>query len=177
MVPIAYLNNLFWNLNYFDTASSFAADVKNPGKAFPRAMLIAIVFIVVAYFVPLMVAIGVWSPNNEHTGQQQYQQEAWVDGYMAEIVSDTMGSWCGISVVVGISLSTVGLYEADLSYLSLKLLGMAERGFLPAVLAKRSTVYGTPVNAILVTTVVTLILTQFGTLTTLVEILNFNYAV
>ena len=33
-----YMNTLFWNLNYFDAASTLAGEVENPSKTFPKAL-------------------------------------------------------------------------------------------------------------------------------------------
>ena len=33
------LNNLFWNLNSFDSAASFSADIEDPGTILPTAMV------------------------------------------------------------------------------------------------------------------------------------------
>jgi amino acid transporter len=33
-----FLNNLFWNLNSFDAAGSFAGEIADSGRVFPRAM-------------------------------------------------------------------------------------------------------------------------------------------
>ena len=54
-----YLNTLFWNLNYFDSASTLAGEVENPTRTFPRALAMAVVLVVVVYLWPLAVAIGV----------------------------------------------------------------------------------------------------------------------
>ena len=59
-------------------------------------------------------------------------------------------------VEVGSFLSAVGLYEAQLSACAFQLLGMADQGLLPRVLAVRSSWFGTPWLAILGSTTITL---------------------
>ena len=49
------LNILFWNLNYYDSASAFSGDCVEPARTFPRAMALALVFISLTYLVPLAV--------------------------------------------------------------------------------------------------------------------------
>ena len=51
----AYLNNIFWNVNYYDSASAFSGDCVEPARTFPRAMALALVFISLTYLVPLAV--------------------------------------------------------------------------------------------------------------------------
>lgn len=48
-----YLGTLFWNLNAFDSAASFAGEVRDPGRDYPRAMLAAMGIIVGA-------SVSVW---------------------------------------------------------------------------------------------------------------------
>ena len=159
-----FLNNLLWNLNYFDTAASFAADVRDPGRVYPRAMTWAVAMVMAAYFVPLLVVLGASNAS----------QEDWVNGYLATAIANVQGPWLGAWVVFGITVSNVGLYLAEMSYISFKVLGMAERGFLPRAFQQRSP-YGTPTYGILVSTAVIVVL-NVGKLDTLVEMLNFNYS-
>jgi len=53
-----FLNNLFWNLNSFDAAGSFAGEIENAGVQFPRAMFWSVVLVAAGYFFPLLVALG-----------------------------------------------------------------------------------------------------------------------
>ncbi len=41
-----YLNILFWNLNYWD---SVAGEVENPTQTFPKALLWAVVFVILSF--------------------------------------------------------------------------------------------------------------------------------
>ncbi|KAL4305562.1 hypothetical protein AHAS_Ahas16G0090700 [Arachis hypogaea] len=53
-----YLNTLFWNLNYWDTISTLAGEVKNPKKTLPNALFYALILVVLGYFLPLLVGTG-----------------------------------------------------------------------------------------------------------------------
>ena len=53
-----FLNNLFWNLNSFDAAGSFAAEIDNSDVMFPRAMFWSVVLVASGYFFPLLIATG-----------------------------------------------------------------------------------------------------------------------
>lgn len=70
-----YLNVLFWNLNYWDSASLFSGEVRDPAKTFPRAMLYAMVMVVLAYFIPLLCGIGASDAD----------WRDWDDGYFATV--------------------------------------------------------------------------------------------
>jgi amino acid transporter len=60
-----YLNTLFWNLNYWDSISTLAREVNNPGKTLPKALLYDVVLVVLGYFLPLLVGTGVVEVNRE----------------------------------------------------------------------------------------------------------------
>jgi len=53
------------------------------------------------------------------------------------------GRWLAVFVIVAAAFSQVGQYQAEMASDSYQLQGMAERGFLPLVLAKKSK-HGTP---------------------------------
>ena len=68
------LNNLFWNLNSFDVGASFAGEVRDPEKVFPRAMFMSIVMVVLSYIIPLLAALGATDST----------QSDWKAGYLTQ---------------------------------------------------------------------------------------------
>ena len=70
------------------------------------------------------------------------------------------GSWLGWLMVAAAAVSQIGQFEAEMSSDAFQLLGMAERGFLPAVLAKRSK-HDTPTLAIICSSLGILTLVTF----------------
>lgn len=46
-------NTLFWNLNYWDTASTLAGEVDEVKTTYPKALAVAMVAVVLSYFLPL----------------------------------------------------------------------------------------------------------------------------
>ncbi|XP_051138480.1 probable polyamine transporter At3g19553 isoform X1 [Andrographis paniculata] len=160
-----YFNNLFWNLNYWDNASTVAGEIEDPSRAFPRALLGAVVLVVCSYLVPLLVG----------TGAVDTDSGEWSDGYFARIGMMIGGAWLKWWIQAAAALSNMGLFEAEMSSDSFQLLGMSEIGMLPAVFASRSK-YGTPTFSILcsATGVVFLSWMSFQEIQ---EFLNFLYAV
>lgn len=159
-----FLNNLFWNLNSFDAAGSFAADIENPGQVLPRAMMWGVVIVVAGYLVPLLVALGA----------SEASQEDWVDGYLAKACSDIVGPWLGAWTVFAAGISNIALFQAELSADAFQLMGMADRGYLPKVLSTRSR-HGTPTYGIMIGTAI-IVAMGLSHLEGLIEMLNFNYA-
>ncbi|XP_078440163.1 polyamine transporter PUT1-like isoform X2 [Wolffia australiana] len=133
-----YLNTLFWNLNYWDSVSTLAGEVHNPRKTLPRALLYALLLVVLAYLVPLLAA----------TGAVAADRADWTDGFFAVAARALGGPALGAWVQAAAAVSNAGMFLAEMSSDSFQLLGMAERGMLPEVFARRSK-YGTPAAGIL----------------------------
>lgn len=158
------LNNLFWNLNSYDSAASFAGEVRDVSTTFPRGIFLGLVITTVGYLLPLLVA----------TGATDSTQEEWVDGNMATVAVQIAGPWLGGWVVFSAGISNLALFEAEMSADAWQLMGMAERGYLPKVLAARSK-FNTPKYGIAIGLLV-IIAMSVADFSQLVEMLNFNYA-
>lgn len=137
-----FFNTLFWNLNFWDNASTLAGEVDQPQKTFPKALFSAGLLTCLAYLIPLLAA----------TGAIPLHQEDWVDGYFAEAAEIIAGKWLKIWIEIGAVLSVIGLYEAQLSSCAYQLLGMANLAFLPRIFGARSTWFNTPWVGILLST-------------------------
>ena len=161
-----YLNMLFWSLNSFDSAGNFAGDVKVPQEqTYPRGMVMATIIIWFSNMLPLLMATGVTDAP----------QSRWVSGYLETVTYSIGGPILGLWLVLGAAVSNIGQFEAELSSDSFQLMGMADRGYLPKFLSRRSP-YGTPSVGILICLVViTLCLTKG--LATVVALENFCYTV
>lgn len=133
-----YLYTLFWNLNYWDSVSTLAGEVENPGQTLPRSLFYAVILVVLGYFFPLLIG----------TGGIILNQELWTDGYFSDIAKILGGVWLRTWVQGASAMSNMGMFVAEMSSDSFQLLGMAERGMLPEFFAKRSR-YGTPIFGIM----------------------------
>jgi len=160
-----FLNNIFWNVNSFDSAANLSKEVKNLKECFTRGMLQAIIFCALSYLLPLIVALGA----------VETKQEDWVDGYIATVAIDIVGKWLGQWMVVAAGISNIGLFIAELSADSYQLMGMAEKGLWPKIFAHRSR-FDTPTYSILLCYFVILSL-LFNDYNELLAIMNFNYAI
>lgn len=160
-----FFNTLFWNLNFWDNASTLAGEVEQPQKTFPKALFSAGLLTCLAYLVPLLAA----------TGATPLNQQAWVEGYFADVAQIIAGKWLKVFLEIGAVLSIIGLYEAQLSSCVYQLLGMAELGFLPQCFSVRSKWFNTPWVGILVSTSIT-IGVSFINFTTLISSVNFLYS-
>ncbi|XP_039043881.1 probable polyamine transporter At1g31830 [Hibiscus syriacus] len=75
-------------------------------------------------------------------------RELWTDGYFSDIGKMLGGVWLRTWIQAAAALSNMGMFLADMSSDSFQLKGMATRGMLPELFAKRSP-YGTPLVGIL----------------------------
>ena len=157
-----FLNNLFWNLNSFDSAGCLVAELDSTAS-FVRAMMLGVSLVVSCYFFPLLVAIG--SSDSE--------QSDWTDGYLAAINTEVVGPWLGAWTVFAAGISNIGLFQAELSSDAFQLMGMADRGYLPKIFRQRSK-HGTPTYGLILGTVV-IVAMGVSDLDRLIEMLNFNY--
>ena len=160
-----FLNNMYWNLNSFDSAASFAGEVQDPGRVFPTAMFWSVLFVVAGYFIPMLFILGA----------SDAPQDAWVDGYLAAVAYDVVGPWLGAWTVFAAGISNIALFQAEMSSDAFQLMGMADRGYLPKVLGKRSK-HGTPTYGILIGTLIVVFM-GVSDMSSLIEMLNFSYSI
>jgi len=160
-----FLNNVFWNLNSFDAAACFSAEMRDVKKDYAKGVFIGLILVVSLYLVPLVVI----------TGATDSTQHEWVNGHFAKVAIEIGGPWLGAWTVFAAGISNLALFEAEMSADALQLMGMAERGYLPKILATRSKKFGTPVYGILIGLVV-ITLMSVADFSQLVEMLNLNYA-
>ncbi|KAL7462933.1 hypothetical protein ACHAXS_003303 [Conticribra weissflogii] len=160
-----FLNNMFWNLNSFDSAASFAPECSNRATSYPRGIFLGLLMTVLCYLLPFLVA----------TGATTSTQSDWQDGHLGAIAMEIGGPLLGGWTIFASGVSNLGQFLAEMSSDAYLLMGMAEEGYLPPLLARRSK-YGTPAYGILVGTVVVISFgwADFGML---IELLNANYAV
>jgi amino acid transporter len=159
---VPFLNVMFWSLNYWDSVSTLAGEVSDPAKTFPRALSIAVVLVMSAYLLPLLIGLGIVADSSD-----------WTLGYFATVAEHVGGKWLAWWIVVAAAVSQLGQFEAEMSTDSYQLLGMAERGFIPSVFAKRSS-HGTPTYAILASSIGIAAMASFNFLE-IVELLNVVY--
>ena len=160
-----YLNNMFWNLNSFDSAASFAGETSSASTTYPRGIFIGLIMCVLSYIVPILVAVGA----------TDYTQSEWVDGHLGAVAVEVGGKWLGMWTIFAAGISNLALFEAEMSSDAFQLMGMAERGFLPKIFATRSK-HGTPTAGIVFNTFVIIAFScaDFGQL---LELLNSVYAI
>ncbi|CAL9089485.1 unnamed protein product [Musa textilis] len=161
----SYFNIMFWNLNYWDKASTLAGEVEDPSRSFPKALFGAVILVMASYLIPLLAGTGAMDASST---------EEWKDGYFAQVGMVIGGAWLRWWIQAAAAMSNMGLFEAEMSSDSFQLLGMSEMGMLPAIFAERSK-YGTPTISILCSAT-GVILLSWMSFQEIVEFLNFLYS-
>uniref|UniRef100_A0A5B7BFT3 Polyamine transporter n=1 Tax=Davidia involucrata TaxID=16924 RepID=A0A5B7BFT3_DAVIN len=162
-----FFNTLFWNLNFWDNASTLAGEVDQPQKTYPKALFCAGILTCSAYLIPLMAATG---------ALPDLDQEKWVDGYFADVAAEMVGgNWLKYWIEIGAVLSVIGLYEAQLSSCAYQILGMADIAVLPRFFGSRSRWFNTPWVGIVMSTLIALAVSYMD-FTDIISTVNFLYS-
>jgi amino acid transporter len=114
-----------WNYMGWDNASTIAAEVEQPQRTYPRAMLAAVVLVAVSYILPVAaMALTRLSPS------------AWETGSWADIADILGGPLLRIALVLGGMMSAFGMFNALVMSYSRLPYAMALDGMLPRVFAR-----------------------------------------
>mmetsp|Transcript_4981 Transcript_4981/g.7551 ORF Transcript_4981/g.7551 Transcript_4981/m.7551 type:complete len:517 (-) Transcript_4981:27-1577(-) len=132
-----FVSLLLWNTCGYDSAGTCAAEVENPGKIYPRAMVITIVVTTLVYVLPIMVGVSV---------AEDYS--LWNDGYFV-IIGELIGGYpLKLFILVAGCVSALGLLNSTMCTSSRALACIAGFGYAPKFLARIHPRYGTPITAI-----------------------------
>ena len=115
--------------------STDIASCKEPASStmysFDGQLFSYVVLVVSSYLIPLLVGIGALRTSSSE----------WSDGYFAEVGMLIGGAWLKWWIQAASAMSNLGLFEAEMSGDAFQLLGMTEMEMLPAIFAKRSTIF------------------------------------
>ncbi|MGC2638250.1 MAG: APC family permease [Acidobacteriaceae bacterium] len=116
-----------WNYMGWDNASTVAREVDRPQKNYPRAMLLSSLIVTVSYVIPLAAMAYARVPVD------QFSTGSW-----AVVAGSMAGAWLGVAIVVGGTLTSLGMFNAlTMSYARLPMV-LAEDGMLPGILARKN---------------------------------------
>jgi amino acid transporter len=127
-----------WNLMGFDNASTFAGEVRDPGRGYPRAMAGATVAIVLAYLIPVLAATTTDLPA-----------AAWTAGAWVQAADRLGGARLATAMAAAGAISATGMFVASLLSWSRLPVALAADGWLPGWLGRRSPRTQAPVPAVI----------------------------
>jgi amino acid transporter len=116
-----------WNYMGWDNASTVAKEVDNPQRNYPRAMLMSAGVVALSYVIPL-AAMGFAG-----LAIAQFTTGSWADA-----ATSLAGPWLGIAIVLGGTITGLGMFNAlMMSYARLPV-ALAEDGMLPSFMTMRN---------------------------------------
>ncbi|CAK4299901.1 unnamed protein product, partial [Aphanomyces euteiches] len=122
------VTTVFWNCNGFANVSTFAGEVSNPGRTYPRALFLAVLAVELTYLLPLSASAVFNDPL----------WPTWEEGSFSDLASSIGGSSLLALITVATIASNWGQYSSEMFCVSFQLTGMAESGLAPSVFATRS---------------------------------------
>jgi len=132
-----------WLYSGYEQLSTVAGEVENPQRSYPRALGLVVPLSIAAYFLPTLsglAALGDW--QNWHTG------------HFSDVAKLVGGPWLGTWMTVAAMVANVALLNSTVLTTTRMPFAMAEDGYLPAVLTRRHSRYGTPWLAIVVSAII-----------------------
>lgn len=141
---------MLWNTSGFDCAGTCADEVPDPGRTYPKALMLAVLMVVGCYAAPTVVGLIVLPETSE-----------WEDGAFVAIAELTGGKWLGNWMGLAGAASATGLLCTLLCTSSRQLSGMAATGAVHKMFSAAHPKYGTPYVSILVVGVLAFALTGF----------------
>jgi amino acid transporter len=150
------LSIVIFNYSAWDNVSTFAGEVDEPRRNYPRALGIALVATVLAYVLPVLAGLSVTT-----------DPAAWSAEAGWPVIARSMGGpWMGSLLAAAGLVSTWSLFNNSLLYVSRLPYVMACDGWLPHGMAKASGEAGVPKVALAWSCVITAIFAavSFGNL-------------
>jgi len=132
-----------WLYSGYEQLSTVAEEVENPQRSYPRALALVVPLSIAAYFLPTLfglAALGDW--HNWHTG------------HFSDVAKLVGGPWLGTWMTVAAMVANVALLNSTVLTTTRMPFAMAEDGYLPAVLTRKHSRYGTPWLAIVVSAII-----------------------
>ncbi len=146
-----FLSISSWNYSNLDNAGSVAEEVRNPKKSLMRAFVPLMVLTYPSYFFPTLAGASVFGPTQDWS--------KWHSGYWSDVAEAICGKWLKYFLFIGAIVTSFGYSMTGLCCTSRLLAGIGRMEVLPhffsKILGRYNQRTGTPVNAILINTVVT----------------------
>jgi len=134
------LGTVLWNYMGWDNTSTFAGEVNEPQRNYPRAIIIALPLTIAAYLLPTLAGISVTTEKSRWSESQGWPQIAQLIG----------GRWLGITLAGAALFSARSLINGQLLYVSRLPFAMAMDRWLPSPLARVSRTTGVPRISLLI---------------------------
>lgn len=155
---------LFFAFTGYARIATLAEEVVEPKKTIPKAIIITIITAIILYTAISIIAIGVIGTEKMANSTSPLQ-----------LVADALTT-PGISIIITIGASTamLGVLLSQILGISRMMLAMGRRNDLPPIFQKIHSHYRVPHIGILLTGIIILLLTLFGTFEYIVRAATFT---
>jgi len=126
-----------WLYSGYEQLSTVAEEVEDPQRAYPRALALVVPLSIAAYFLPTLAGLA-------SAGEWQN----WRTGFFSDAAKIIGGPWLGTWMTLAAMIGNVALLNSTILTTTRMPFAMAEDGYLPAILTRKHTRYGTPWLAI-----------------------------
>jgi amino acid transporter len=133
-----------WMYSGYESMSTLSGEIRNPQKVIPRALLLAVPFIILMYVLPTLAGLagyGNWDIWATEAG------DGWVS--FVEVGKALGGSALGVALLASALLGNLALYLDYLASGARPLFAIAADGLFPRSISRVSGRFGTPIAAIL----------------------------
>ncbi|MFJ1753274.1 APC family permease [Kitasatospora sp. NPDC088134] len=138
---------VMWNYSGWDSVSTVAGEMENPKKHLPRALLWAVLLIVVGYLLPSLAALAVGADGDAGW-------KSWKEGAFPDIAAELGGTWLQYVVTIGGLFASVAMFSALLASYSRLPSALSHDGYLPKWVSKESKRYKMPIASIIGSSVI-----------------------
>jgi amino acid transporter len=129
------LSVVLWNYSGWQSVSTFAEEVDNPERNYPRALMITTPLVVAAYLLPVLAGIALTTDRSVWSESQGWPV----------IARGLGGNWLGLIVALAALCSAYSLFNSQLLNVSRLPYAMALEGWLTKPLALVSKRTGVPI--------------------------------
>jgi amino acid transporter len=158
---------VLWNYCGWDNVSTFAGEVNDARRNYPRALITALPLTIAAYLLPVLAGIALTTDN-----------AVWNEAAGWPVIAETLGGrWLGLLLAGAALVSAWSLFNSQLLYVSRLPYAMARDKWMPRQLACVSSQTGVPTNALVLSCAVSAMFAAlpFGKLV-IIDILLYSAA-
>jgi len=150
-----------------EAVAASQAEIKNPGRNIPRAIIISGLILITLYTSVIAIAVGIVPPA---VLMEQVSP-------LAFVAEQAMGPIGGIVVTIGLALTGLAATNEAIMAQSRVLYAMGKDGYLPKILCKVHRRYCTPYVAVAVCAIFTAIFTATGLVNFVVYAVNLGFII
>jgi amino acid transporter len=126
-----------WLYSGYEQLSTVAEEVDNPQRSYPRALALVVPLSIAAYFLPTIAGLasaGEW--------------DKWHTGFFSVAARTIGGPWLGTWMTLAAMVGNIALLNSTILTTTRMPFAMSEDGYLPNVLSRKHSRFGTPWLAI-----------------------------